>query len=164
MRSRRLRILAGQTALLVALVAADAGTAGGEAAVKQCKPAIVMRAEIGKALSIAPVKIETQPASPQGVPAASGIKGKDFECDWGRLSSGHIGLNDGRASLLVFASDTHAGTWFTASVAREKPSCRTVAFADAACVQPGAFQPDRPRGARPGCVGAGSSSADPRPG
>lgn len=109
------------------------------AAIKPCKPLIISRAEIGHALGLAGAKIETQPASPEGVPTLAGVSGHDYECDWGLVTSGHIGRGDGRASLFVFGSADDAGAWFNARITGERPACRTVAFGDAACYQPGAF-------------------------
>ena len=122
-------------------VAAAAGLAAvpSGAVIKPCKPMIVSRAEIGHALGLAAAKIETEPASPEGVPTLAGISGRDLECDWGLVTSGHIGRGDGRASLFVFASEEDASTWFTARIASEKPACRPVTFAETACYQPGAF-------------------------
>lgn len=128
----------GGGAVVVAATAAVVAAAS-SAAVKPCKPVILSRAEIAQALGLAAKKIETQPAAPEGVPTVAGVSGTDYECDWGLVTSGHIGRGDGRASLFVFASAADAAAWFDARVAGEKPLCRTVAFADAACYQPGKF-------------------------
>ena len=107
-----------------------------------CKPQILTQAQVAKALGFATVKIAMAPASPEGVPQVPGQpvhKAKEFECDWGLATSGHIGLEDGRASLFVFGSAAAATAWFTAYVSHEKPACKPITFAEAACDQIGPF-------------------------
>jgi hypothetical protein len=109
---------------------------------RACRPAIVTAPEVARALGRPTSQIELAPLPSGRVPQVAGQKpfaGRLYECDWGITTNGHIGLDDGRASLLVFADDAEAMRWFTAYTAKEVPPCTKKAFPTAACSEPIAF-------------------------
>ena len=76
-----------------------------------CKPPIVTRTEVAKAIDRPTVQVELSPLPSIG------------------------GYGDGRASLFVFASAPDAKRWFTAYTARETTPCKKKTFAAAACAE-----------------------------